>query len=130
MSYNPNAGGGAVRLQIWGGGRESYDLQSPALIVGGFEFDKSLYTFSELRFRALAARGDAIDAEVNLGIIGGAAIATLTFTSTSVALQSSADIQGSMPGASTLYEVTINVAAAPGADDAVELYKAWLEVIP
>jgi hypothetical protein len=45
-------------------------------------------------------------------------------------MMESADITGSLPAASKIYEVRINLAGAPGASDSVELYKAELELVP
>lgn len=124
-------GGGTGPASIWAGGRETYALDAPQLAVGAFEFDKSRYTFSEIRFRAVAARGDVVNAEVELfNVTDAASVSTLVFTSTSQALGQTADIAAALPAASRIYEVRINLAAAPGGSDSVELYKAELEVIP
>lgn len=129
MSYDPTTGFTGP-VQFWAGGRETYDLDAPALLVGALQFNKGLYTFSAIRFKAVAARGDAVDAEVNLAISGGATLATLTFSTTAIGAQQSADISGAIPAGATVLEASINLAAAPGGSDAVELYQAWLEVIP
>lgn len=117
---------------IWAGGRESYGTNTPSLVVGAFEFDKSSYMFSAIRFRAVAAQGDTVNAEVELfNVTDAATVVTLTFTTTAQAFMQSADIQASLPAASKIYEVRIQLAAAPGnSNDSVELYNAALEVIP
>lgn len=124
-------GGGVGPIPFWAGGRETYAFAAPKLIVGAFEFQADRYTFMSATFRAVAARGDTVDAEVELfNVTDAASVATLTFVSTSQVLLQSADITGSLPAASKIYEVRINLAAAPGGSDSVELYKAELELVP
>lgn len=124
-------GGGIGPASFWIGGRESYDQQTPQLVVGAIEFDKSRYSFSTIRFRAVGAKGDTVNAEVELfNVTDAASVATLTFTTTAQALQQSADIAASLPASSKIYECRINLAGAPGGNDSVELYKAELEVTP
>ncbi len=128
---DPGAGGVVTGpVSIWAGGRETYDQETPQLVVGAFEFQADRYSFMSATFRAVAARGDTVDAEVELfNVTDAASVATLTFVSTSQVLMQSADITGSLPAASKIYEVRINLAAAPGGSDSVELYKAELELV-
>jgi hypothetical protein len=124
-------GAGTGPTSIWAGGRETYDQETPQLVVGAFEFQADRYTFSTATFRAVAARGDTVNAEVELfNVTDAVTVATLTFSSTAQAMMESADITGSLPAASKIYEVRINLAGAPGASDSVELYKAELELVP
>jgi len=118
-------------LSIWAGGRASYGLNTPALVVGAFEFNKSSYSFSTIKFRAVGARGDSVTAVVELyNLSDASSVATLQFTNTATTLQESADISASLPAVSKLYEVRIYLNSAPGASDSVELFSAFLQVNP
>lgn len=113
------------------GGRETHNLDTPVKVVSGFEFDRSLFVFSSIKFRAVGARGNTVNGVVELyNITDAVSVATLTFTSTSPALQESADIAGSLPASSKLYEVRIYLAAPFIASDSIELYSAYLNLAP
>lgn len=128
---NDGGAGGIGPISIWAGGRESYAFEAPELVVGAFEFQADRYAFDTATFRAVAARGDVVDAEVELfNVTDAVTVATLVFSSTSQALMQSADITGSLPDASKIYEVRVKLAGAPGGSDSVELYKAELELVP
>jgi hypothetical protein len=113
------------------GGRATHNLDTPIKVVSGFEFDRSLFVFSSIKFRAVGARGNTINGIVELyNLTDAVSVATLTFTSTSPALQESADIAGSLPASSKLYEVRIYLAAPFVAGDSIELYSAYLNLAP
>lgn len=124
--------GGGSPQSIWIGGRETYNLAAPDLEVGAIEFDPTQYTFSQIRFRAVAARGDAVDAEVELfNFSDSVSVAVLTFSTNNPELQQTVlAVPGDLPAASKIYICRIRLAAAPGVSDSVELFKAELQLVP
>jgi hypothetical protein len=131
ISQVGSGGGGTNPAFIPLAGRASHALDTPPLIVGGFEFTRSNFTATTIKFRAVAAKGNAIQANVQLyNVTDSVSVAILNFTSAATALQVSADITGSLPLTSRIYEVRIYLNAAPGGSDSVELYSAALEINP
>lgn len=116
---------------IWCGGRETYPLDTPHLVAGAIAFDPTVATISSIKFRVVAAIGDVINGTVELyNLTDSVSVTTLAFASTASTLQVSGDILGLFPAASKIYEVRIYLDAAPGGNDSIELYSAFLEVVP
>lgn len=113
-------------LELWIGGRETYNLDTPPLIAGALSFGTADYKPKKVYFRAVAARGDTVNAEVELfNLTDASSVATLTFSSTSPAMQ---EVQVTLPAGAKIYECRIQLAAAPGVNDTVELYSAGLRL--
>lgn len=113
------------------GDRATHALDTPVKVVSAFEFDRSQFTSSTIKFRATGARGNTVNGVVELyNLTDAASVTTLTFSSTSPALQESADITGSLPASSKIYEVRIYLAAPFIAGDSIELYSAYLNLAP
>lgn len=113
------------------GDRATHALDAPVKVVSAFEFDRSQFTSSTIKFRATGARGNTVNGVVELyNLTDAASVTTLTFSSTSPALQESADITGSLPASSKIYEVRIYLAAPFIAGDSIELYSAYLNLAP
>lgn len=109
--------------------RGSHALNTPPLIVSAFEFNRSAFTALTIKFRAIAAKGNTVQANVELyNVTDAVSVAILNFTSTATALQVSGDLTGSLPAASKIYEVRIYLNAVPGVGDSAELYSAALEI--
>lgn len=130
------AGGGALGAVIFVGGRESHDSDVTPLVVAAFAFTPISHDpVTSLVFRAVAANGDvSLTNTVELfNVTDSESVATLSFTSTSIAKDEVALTLGSGVGEiddpEHIYEVRLLLGAAPGGPtETIELYSAELRV--
>lgn len=113
---------------MWIGGRETYNTNTPPLVAGDQSIDPAEYKPKQVYFRAVAAMGDTIDAEVELyNLTDAVTVATLTFSSTTPALQQTLV---TLAVGAKIYEARIHLAsAAISVDDTVELYSAEIKMV-
>lgn len=126
MGCGKKGGGGPISL--WIGGRETYNVDTPSLVVGEQSIDPAEYKAKQVYFRAVAAMGDTVDAEVELyNLTDAATVATLTFSSTSPAMQQTLI---TLAIGAKIYEARVHLAAASvGVNDSVELYSAEIKMV-
>ena len=120
---------------IWAGGRESYNSELVPFVVSAFAFAPTDYDpVTTITFQAIAANGNAgLTTHVRLiNITDAETVADLTFTTTATAKNSVVLTRGAGVGeikeTEKIYEVQIQLTAAPGPTDSIELFSAELRL--